>query len=317
MIRSAKNKPQFRGRAPVQGHFWTIVPHIRDQFLPPKALGVPWTTELVDPVSGSVQLSGILSEVPGANRLVVIVHGMGGNASKGYVTRLAHHAETLGMSSLRLNLRGADNRGDDIYHGALVADMAAAVASPELAKYEHLHAIGFSLGGHMVASYALDPEPRMRSVCALCSPIDLDAGCDFIDKPKQAIYRRHLLVGLRGSVSRLKEGRDAWLGDADLRRVRLMREWDNRVTAKRFGYESAREMYKTIGIGVHLENIAIPALMVFAKDDPMVRGASIAPALNAKNPNLVVRKVAGGHVHMPAKTRVLRDSLAWFMTHGK
>ena len=300
----------------MQGHFWTIVPHLRDKLRPPKAHGVPWRTVLDDPDVGQVQLTGVLSEVPGADRLVVIVHGMGGNAKKGYVTRLGNHANALGLSTLRLNLRGADQHGQDIYHAGLVADMAAAVASPELAKYEHLHAIGFSLGGHMAASYALNPDPRMRSVAALCSPMDLGAACVHIDRPSQVLYRRHLLSGLRGSVARLHSTRSTWLGDSNLGGVRLMREWDELVTAPRFGFSSPEELYRNIQIGEQLEDLAIPTLLVFAKSDPMVTAEAIAPALRVKNGNISLRHVPGGHVHMPSKTGVLRDSLLWLTNNG-
>jgi predicted alpha/beta-fold hydrolase len=300
----------------VQGHLWTIVPHVRDMIRPPKAHGHPWRTELEDPSVGTIQLTGILSEVPGADRCVVIVHGMGGNARKGYVTRLARYANEMGLSALRLNLRGADQHGQDIYHGGLVADMTATVTSPELAKYQHLHGIGFSLGGHMAASYARDADPRMRSVAALCAPIDLDAACDYIDHPKRKFYRWNLLTGLRGCVDRLDDSRSSWLDTSKLSEVKLMRVWDDMVTAPRFGFSSASEMYRNIGVGGHLEQLAIPTLFVFAKDDPMVTGAAIAPALTTRNPHITVRHVPGGHVHMPAKARVLRDSLKWLVSHG-
>lgn len=284
--------------------------------LPPREHGVPWRTELEDPSVGTIRLTGILSEVPGADRLVIIVHGMGGNARKGYVTRLAHYANALGLSALRLNLRGADEHGQDIYHGGLVADMAAAVASPQLEKYEHLHAIGFSLGGHLVASYGRDADPRMRSVAALCAPIDLDAACDYIDHPKRVFYRRHLLTGLRGCVDRLHHSRSGWLDESKLSDVKLMRRWDDLVTAPRFGFSSARDLYSNIGVDRYLTQLAIPTLFVFANGDPMVRGAAIAPALTASNPNITIRSVAGGHVHMPEKTGVLKESLKWLVRHG-
>lgn len=300
----------------MQGHLWTIVPHVRDMIIPPKPHGVPWRTKLEDSSVGTIQLTGILSEVPGADRLVIIVHGMGGNARKGYVTRLAHYANAMGISALRLNLRGADEHGQDIYHGGLVADMTAAVTSPELAKYKHLHAIGFSLGGHMAASYARDADPRMRSVAALCAPIDLNAACDYIDHPKRKFYRWHLLLGLRGCVDRLEDSRATWLDDSNLAEVKLMRAWDDLVTAPRFGFASARDLYASIGVGGHLEELAIPTLFVFAKNDPMVTGAAIAPALETSNPQIVVRHVPGGHVHMPAKAGVLKDSLKWLVSHS-
>lgn len=70
--------------------------------------------------------------------------------------RAARVAEAAGLDSLRLNLRGADRMGEDGYHAGLTADLAAALASPELADYRSVGVLGFSLGGHPAFSPRLD-----------------------------------------------------------------------------------------------------------------------------------------------------------------
>ena len=64
---------------------------------------------------------------------LLIVHGLGGSAKSPYTAKAAHAAAAAGLSSLRLNLRGADLLGEDYYHAGMTADLAAAIASPELA----------------------------------------------------------------------------------------------------------------------------------------------------------------------------------------
>ncbi|MCP4446196.1 MAG: alpha/beta fold hydrolase [Myxococcales bacterium] len=300
----------------MRGHLWTILPHLRDGIAPPRSRGVSWSTELEDPDIGRLRLTGGLDEVAGSDRLVIFVHGIGGNAGRGYMVRAAQWARSLGLSSLRLNLRGADNDGRDIYHAGLVSDLEAAVKSRELAHYKNLHAVGFSLGGHMVARYALNPDARMRSVAALCSPIDLREACEYIDRSRQFFYRRHLLVGLKRGAQRVRSSENHLLGDGDFRGIRRIRDWDNDVVAPRFGFRGADDYYHQVGVGRHLDALAIPSLFIFATGDPMVANSAIQPALKTRSSLVSVRQLPGGHVHIPAKLGALPDCLRWLLQNG-
>ena len=87
----------------------------------------------------------------------------------------AGEALAAGMSCLRLNLRGADLEGEDFYHAGLTADLHAALADPALERYERVHLLGYSLGGHVVLRWATESgDARVRSVAAICPPLDLE-----------------------------------------------------------------------------------------------------------------------------------------------
>lgn len=300
----------------MRGHLWTVVPHLRDGLSPPTAPGVPWSTQLSDSIVGTLRLTGILDEVVGSKRLVVLVHGMGGHADKGYVVRAARFARAMGLSSLRLNLRGCDEAGGDIYHAGLVADLEAALASPELEPYDHLHALGFSLGGHMVARHALQPAPRVRSVAAICSPLDLAAACKHIDGPKQLFYRRHLLAGLKRNVEKTMVANSHLWSDGAHRTIRRIRDWDSRIVAPRFGFADAEDYYQQVSVAPHLDGLVVPSLFVFATGDPMVGDSSTRAASMTKNPRVAVRRVPGGHVHTPARVGAIQGSLRWLCKHS-
>jgi predicted alpha/beta-fold hydrolase len=295
----------------MRGHFWTVLPHLVDRVRPPSAEGRPWSTQLPDDRFGSVRLSGYLDEVPDARAIVIIVHGMGSSAEVSYVVRAAKVARAQGFSVLRLNLRGAQSSGEDIYYAGLVGDLQAAIESPEVRRYQDVHVIGFSLGGHMVMRYALDPDPQVRSVASICAPVDLQASCRHIDARRRTVYRRHLLTGLRESAQAVESRRGVRLSKKHLESIRSIREWDNQVVAPRFGYRDADDYYNQVSVGPHLGQLALPSLLVFAEQDPMVAARDIRPSLRTLPAYTEVRWLRGGHVYFPDSRRVLDEVVRW------
>src|SRR5687768_6691352 len=87
----------------IGGHAWTVLSHLRDKVRPPlPPPSVPWRAELVDPAVGTVRLSGLVDHVPGADRIIIILHGMGGSAERAYCAHAATAARARGVSTLRL-----------------------------------------------------------------------------------------------------------------------------------------------------------------------------------------------------------------------
>lgn len=292
----------------LHGHLWTVAPHLLAQAR--ARLGAlrvdgerPFATTVHDPEVGPVRLSGSV-RAGDTDTAVVLVHGLGGHHDSAYVSYAARAVAARGWGYLRLSLRGADGSGEDLYHAGLAADVAAAVASPELAAYRRLFVLGFSLGGHLTLRYALDPgDARVRAVAALCAPLDLSAACDGIDRPTAWPYRRHVLMGLRAMYGELERRGRAPVPRSALAGVKTVRAWDDAVVAPRHGFASAADYYARVSVAPHLARLAVPALYVGADEDPMVLPAKVRPALEAAAgaPNLEVRWTRrGGHVWFPA-----------------
>src|SRR5262245_10188064 len=118
----------------IRGHVWTVAPSLLAAIRPPAGPQArKFRTSIKDPVTGEVRLTGLLSEVPDSETIVLIVHGLSGNALSPYCALAARAAEQAGFSSLRLSLRGADYSGEDILHGGITQDLWAALAAPETA----------------------------------------------------------------------------------------------------------------------------------------------------------------------------------------
>lgn len=262
---------------------------------------------LCDPVVGAISITGRLRvPSPDATRLLVVVHGLGGSSASAYTMRAAVAAERLGWASLRLDLRGADRRGQDYYHAGLTADLEAALAAPALARFSRVLLLGYSLGGHLVLRYAAgggEPvDPRVRAVASVCAPVDLASGARAIDRAPRNLYREHLMRGLKEIYREVARRRGPFvpLAPALADEIPTLWEWDDKIVAPRHGFDSAGDYYARVSVGPRLSAIALPTLFIATALDPMVLYEHVAPSLaRADNLNQVVLE-RGGHIGFPA-----------------
>ncbi|HEU5056584.1 MAG TPA: alpha/beta fold hydrolase [Kofleriaceae bacterium] len=246
-----------------------------------------------------------------------MLHGMGGSADRAYCAHTAAAARAAGMSSLRLNLRGADGSGEDIYHIGMVDDLAAAVASPEVARYREVVALGYSLGGHVALRHAALAGARggIRAVAAVCAPLDLAAGAAHIDHPLRWPYRRHLLDGVKEVYRRVAARRPMPLGPDALLAIRTIREWDEKVVAPRFRFAGADDYYRQVGVGPLLGGLEVPVLFVAGAGDPMIPAWTLRPLLARASSAVETRWIRmGGHLGFPSELEVMRSVVQWLAT---
>lgn len=284
------------------GHLWTIGPRLRHAVRP---AGCPtscaWETVVDDPQAGPVRLTGRLREVSESEEALVLVHGLGGCIDSHYMPRGAAAAEVAGLSCLRLNLRGSDRLGEDYYHAGLTADIHAALASPQLARYRRLYVIGYSMGGHVVLRLATEElDPRVAAVAAICAPVDLARSQQEIDSPVYWVYRHYLLRNLKTLYAAVAARRPVPFPVERLDEIRTFLQFDNFLVAPRHGFADAADYYARASVAPHLAHLQVPALLLNSELDPMVPARSVRPALEGASPLLRVAWMpGGGHVAFP------------------
>ncbi|MEM7483017.1 MAG: alpha/beta fold hydrolase [Acidobacteriota bacterium] len=287
----------------IAGHFHTVVPRLRYAFSPvPEPPSAEWALEIADSKLGTVRLSGRLSRCEAAgDRLLLLVHGLGGCSESPYMTRAARAALAAGFDVLRINLRGSDRRGEDYYHAGLGEDLRRVLACQDLAAYDHLYVLGYSIGGHVSLRMATEAcDPRLHSVAAVCAPLDLAPCARHIDRASRVVYRTYLLNGLRSIYAAVAERREVPIDPAEARKIRFLREWDDRVVAPRHGFAGADDYYARASVGPRLGDLTVPALLVLSEDDPMIPATALEERLADRPAALTVRRVAiGGHLGFP------------------
>ncbi len=261
----------------------------------------PWETQLSDPVAGRVRLSGRLSRVSGARSLVLVVHGLGGTPFTAYSNRAASACVAAGASCLRLALRGADREGTDFYHAGLTHDLVAALESPEVAGHERVHVLGYSLGGHVTLRLASEAGgSALRSVAAVCPPLDLATSSKAFDEEVSWAYRKYVLDSLKDLYAEVARRAPVPTPVERIRRVRGLREWDELTVVPRHRFESVAQYHASQSAGPRLRQLRVPALIVTADEDPVVPAAGVRPWLEGAGPAVTVhRSRRGGHVGLP------------------
>jgi predicted alpha/beta-fold hydrolase len=254
-----------------------------------------------DPTMGQVRLTGLLSEIAGSETIILIVHGLSGNAMSPYCALAARAATQAGFSSLRLSLRGADYSGEDILHGGITQDLWAALAAPEIARYRRVLLLGYSVGGHVVLRAAVERlDARARAAAAVCPPLDLDRATIAFDHPALSPYRRHIFSGLNKAYAAAAARGRVNTPPGVVASARSCRERDSLTVVPRFGYRSAQDYYERESVAPRLHGLQIPSLVVAGRNDPIVPAETITPALADASGALSVTWVgAGGHVYFP------------------
>lgn len=234
------------------------------------------------------EAKGTEQEEDGPALTLILVHGLEGSAESQYIRGTAQKAFAAGMNVVRMNIRncgGTEHLSATLYHSGLSQDLGAVAA--ELARDSRVNGIalaGFSLGGNQVLKLAGEwgdaPPPYVRAVAAVSPAMDLGPSCDLLHARPNRIYEWHFLRTLRKRArAKIESGRGTGNitgrfrevdGGPDFRALGSMREFDDRVTAPAFGFASAADYYAQASASPGLSRISLPALIIYALDDPFI-----------------------------------------------
>jgi predicted alpha/beta-fold hydrolase len=267
--------------------------------------GLPTEDLIVDTAEG-VRLLVRASWQPGertARPALVLVHGLGGSDTSGYLLATGQLASSRGWHVLRMNMRGAgDGAALDprIYNAGLESDVVAVLAAAARLT-PRVAVAGFSLGGNL-ALLALSRSraqlPAAVAAGAAISPsVDLAACADALERRSNRPYQQFFIGGLRRAYARLAQLRPDLYEAGRERATRSVREFDAAITAPYGGYQDVNDYYARASSGPHLAAIERPTLIVAAADDPMVPGASVARWPLPTSGHVVrLLTATGGHV---------------------
>ncbi len=214
----------------------------------------------------------------GAERLVVIAHGLEGSSNRAYVLGLVRACNRAGWDALAWNFRacsGEMNRQRRLYHSGETGDLRLVLAHVRaLGRYRQLAVAGFSLGGNLTLKYLgeLGVAPPLDLVAGIVFsvPCDLAASSIRMAEPENAFYMRRFLRDLRGKIRGKRAQFNDVPDDTGFETIRTFMEFDERYTAPMHGFSGAMDYYTRSSSRQYLPAIRVPTLLINAMDDPFL-----------------------------------------------
>jgi len=237
---------------------------------------------------------------------LVLVHGLEGSGASGYMLTMAQAALEAGYVVNRFHMRscgGTEHLSNTLYHAGMTGDLRSVLQRFRQQGRAPVHLVGYSLGGNVVLKLAgelgVEAQSLTASVCAVSTPIDLAAGARRLGARSNWIYERRFVRRMRRRV--VATGH---FTEEQLKPARSLFEFDDRFTARHFGFQGAEHYYETQSSRRFLQHIRIPTLFIQAKDDIFVPFEIYDEPVLRQNP--WIRFLAtehGGHLGFLSRVR--------------
>lgn len=232
---------------------------------------------------------------------IILLHGLEGSADAGYILSFAQEALVRGFVVHRLNFRtcgGTEKLCRTTYHSGLTSDTLQILEALQDGGGP-IFVVGFSLGGNVALKLAgeLGETKLVAGVCAISAPIDLAACVRWMGKRSKYFYARRFLERLKKRIKIKSKIAPEIYNRARLRGIKSIWEFDDRFTAQLFSFGSAANYYETQSAARYLDAIRVPALVICAKDDPLIPFEIYNHPAFQSNPNLTLLALEhGGHL---------------------
>jgi len=240
-----------------------------------------------------------------SSRLLIMTHGLEGSSTNPYVQAMAAAASRNGWDTLAWNLRGCSgqpNRLARSYHSGATEDLATVIGHVRgTGRYQRIDLVGFSLGGNLTLKYLGDCGSNLPieigAAVTFSVPCDLASSSLQLERPMNRIYMHRFLRTLRIKIREKMIRFPNQIHDVGMDSMRTFRQFDDAYTAPLHGFRDAAEYWRKASSLPVLHAIAIPTLLVSARNDPFLARACYPIEQARRNPNLYLEMPAsGGHL---------------------
>ncbi len=258
-----------------------------------------------------------------ASAEIVMVHGLEGSSEAGYIRSMSQLALENGYAVHRKNMRscgGTEALCKTMYHAGLTSDTLEVIRSIRRERGNPVYLIGYSLGGNVALKLAGElgdaAKGLLHGVIAVSTPIDLAASVRKMSRRENWLYESRFLSRLKERIRRRSESLPGVYDIARLDTCRSVYEFDDRITAPFFGFGTADNYYATQSSNHYLHRIQVPALLIQAKDDPLIPFEIYENEAIGRNPHIrLLATEHGGHLgfisRTPPRFWVDRAILGW------
>jgi len=238
-------------------------------------------------------------------RALVLFHGLEGDSRSHYAQALAQHFRACGWIVAVAHFRGcsgAPNRMARAYHAGESAEIAFMLMHVrQRAPNVQWHALGVSLGGNALLKYlaeAADQARWLASCAAISAPMDLVACGEALSNTwaGRHLYSPYFLRSMRRKLTEKAQRFPGTIDVPRLAQLNTLRDFDDNYTAPMHGYRDVHDYWTQASSLPLLRHVAVPTLILNARDDPFVPAPSLPGSRDASAHVLLHQPAQGGHV---------------------
>ena len=244
-----------------------------------------------------------------SHKLIVLLHGLEGNAQRPYITGTAKLFNSNGFDAVAVNFRSCSGQPNLLYrsyHSGATEDLRAVIKHVlQKRQYDSVYIKGFSLGGNMVLKYLGESHTvpyQLKGVVAVSVPCDLKGSCDELHKLKNVIYARRFLHHLKIKLKQKHIQFPNRITQKEYDSIERLVDFDNVYTAKAHGFSDALDYYQRCSSLQFLDQIKVPTLIINALNDSFLSPDCFPVKAAKQNANLYLEMPRyGGHVGFVCK----------------
>ncbi len=275
------------------GHMQTILGHILPS---PVELGISEEVEIIlTEGQGDKAFAHIsLPEKVQAPFVLLLFHGLAGDSSSDYMRRLAKVALDRGLVAVRVDHRGANEKGRPFfepYHSGRSQDISDVIRMVrDRFPDKQIIACGISMSGTILLNLITGKFGSDRPDFAITvnAPLDLADAAATLKRGANQLYDLRFFYKLKSLIEEHDSSvRFPWTGSTEL--------IDEMYTAKKSGFRDRIDYYTRCSPFPDVSKIQIPSLVMTAADDPFVNVEYYKKAQWPKLAQLIIAP-SGGHV---------------------
>ena len=235
---------------------------------------------------------------------LVLFHGLEGSSASHYARAFARQAQQRGWTFILPHFRGCGgtlNRAPRAYHSGDWPEMDWILRRVRAQCSGPLLAAGVSLGGNALMRWAgelgTQACARVDALAAICAPLDLVASGQALGRGLNRLLYTPMFLRTMKPKAQAKWQQHPGLFDLDrAMQARTLAEFDDAFTAPVHGFRGVMDYWSRASAKPFLRHIAVPTLLLNARNDPFVPAASLPQAVDVGARVTLSQPAQGGHV---------------------
>lgn len=286
-------------------HLQTILPAFTAQSTQLKTETHRWGTPDGDHIDTARREGATFAPV------LVLFHGLEGSINSHYAMGFAAEAVRRGWTFVLPHFRGCGaelNAAPRAYHSGDHAEIDWILKRVKSeAGTRPVMAVGVSLGGNALMRWAGEHGPSARRVvdaaAAISAPLDLTASGEAMGRGfNKWVYTRMFLSTMVPKALSKWTQYPGLFDRTQLLRATTLYDFDDAFTAPVHGFRDAKDYWSRASAKPHLKHVAVPSLLLNARNDPFVPWASLPTDSDVSADVSLWQPPCGGHVGFPEAT---------------